>query len=297
MKKKTRDLVLAFGFLVFGGLILLGIGVYGGYMGYKLSRIIHQTEQYTTRNNIAQAGGVSSGDLLLFSANLGSSFEAALTGGITMLKTDSPWTHVSVAVRNPATGLLYSVELTLESSRGVSSPAASPTPPPSAALVRSGKTWCAAPGVTTYFGAGKGMCILPLGPRAQHYNGSIFVRKLLLPSVSFFDETAMWKAALDLLAVSYSREYNLAFFADIWHRIGIPGIPLMRVTSSDHPKSSSSAWICTDLVSSLLHQYGIFETPRSNMLPVDFGSEKENMPLAKGIHYDVEQPFIFSSAQ
>lgn len=235
------------------GLLLLSICGVAGYHGYRLSKIIHRADIVEHKASPIAITDVSPGDLLLFSSNIGKSAISAMSSIPTMLRTNSPWTHIALVARNPKTSLLYSVEFTLEPE---------------------------SPGF-----AGIGMGVMPLARRVKTYNGRVFSRALFHGKNNI--QGPLWDVVTQLLRdPSTPQSYRFTFLLAMWHRVGIPGIPM--IMPDENKTQPQKKWICTDFIAHLLHQIGVFDRYMEDMLPVDFGSAEQRMPLSPDCHYGPE---------
>lgn len=234
---------------VFG---ILGVG---GYIGYKLHQVSSVVKSFSETISIEE---LKTGDILLFTADITHSVSALIGGGLTMLRTNSPWTHVSVVVRHPETKQPYSIEYTLESTKPRS--------------------------------AGVGFGIMPVAARLANYNGSIFVRSLVLEKDI---DAEGWAETLELLATTGSTKYNFMIPFAIWDRVGLPCVP--AIAMSTKTKDDEDRLLCTDIVAKLLYKLGIFIAYERHLLPVDFGSDtKQKLTTAYSRERRLFLPECFS---
>jgi hypothetical protein len=167
----------------------------------------------------------------------------------TMVVTESPITHVGVVVRNPVSRLLYIVEVTLEGLRM------------------------------------RGCGIANLEARVSMYYGIVLWRKLHSSSDQSkqqeFDEKAFLLAQN---AVQKNFGYRYSFLLTMWNRFGPPMTPM----AMDFDNSADEDWICTDLVAWILEQLKIFLVAPVTLLPRDFHSITQRLPMNPDYYYGVE---------
>lgn len=280
---------------VVAGILVIALGIFCGYYGYRVSKLVHSLKDDSSSSCCCDERRASAGDILLYSIDLGSSFANGLSGAATMIRTNSPWTHVGLVVQNPQNEQLYTVEFTLEDNDALSG------------------------------GAGTGINIMPLQSRVDLYQGKVYSRRLMLsssappqkkgkkdklPSTAAAAATTqmiaqLWDETMKLLHMPHKKIYKFTFITDIWHRIGIPFLPALNLPTpladadnAEATAATASAWICTDIVAHLLHKVGVFTQFIPCMLPHDFASATERMPLNPNYMYSAreERVVVVSSA-
>lgn len=256
------------------------------YYGFTLSRISHQVHKFgfvvSSKKDSGSSSSIKddasipssplsnvcSGDLILFSVDLTYSPSNLITGGFTMLRTKSPWTHVAVAAVDPHTNIPYALEFVVETS--------------------------GAPNTMGY-----GLSLTPLVSRIKHYKGTVVTRALRRrsdgerPSAQFTQD--FWSAAQKMLMSCGGKQYAFDFIFSVWQRLGVSCIPPVALSEHSTVKdaleefASQDPWICTDIVSHILFTSNVFTRYLKNMLPHDFSSDRQDMPLSVDYQYDPEQ--------
>lgn len=231
--------------------LIVLFATFAGIYGYRLSRYVHSVDSLAvTPMSDALSGSVSlqTGDLILFSSRLN-----AMACIPTMVVTKSPITHLGVVVRNPATQLLYIVEVTLEGLRM------------------------------------RGCGLANLEARISLYCGIILWRKLYNSSDQRNDSEQRQEfdqKAFELAehCVQKNFGYRYSFLLTMWNRIGPPMTPM----PVDFDDSVDQDWICTDLVAWILERLHVFLVAPVTLLPRDFHSVTQRLPMNPDYYYGPE---------
>ena len=230
--------------------LIVLIATFAGIYGYRLSRYVHCVEGLEV---------TPTGNLLHFNASsiqtgdlilFSFRLNASLATIPTMVVTRSPITHLGLVIRNPDTQLLYLVEVTLE-------------------------------GLTM-----RGCGIANLEARVSMYPGIVLWRKLYSTSTKPSKKQELDEKAFQLAQYCVQRNfgYRYSFLLTMWNRIGPPMTPM----AVDFDNSVEEDWICTDLVAWILEQLKIFLVAPVTLLPRDFHSITQRLPMNPNYYYGVE---------
>jgi hypothetical protein len=233
--------------------LIVLFATFAGIYGYRLSQYVHSVDSLvvTPMSNVLSGPlSIQTGDLILFSSRLN-----AIACIPTMAVTKSPITHLGVVVRNPATQLLYIVEITLEGLR---------------------MTGCG---------------LANLEARMSLYCGLILWRKLYHSSDQSEDSDSKLQQAFDQKAFQLAQHcvqrnfgYRYSFLLTMWNRIGPPMTPM----PVDFDDSVDQDWICTDLVAWILERLTVFLVAPVTLLPRDFHSITQRLPMNPDYYYGPE---------
>lgn len=221
--------------------LVISIGIVGGFLGWKLARTTQELSAFPVEK--LSTYPFQNGDLLLFSSSIRNwvhSFDM-----IHMLMSDSPITHVGIAVQDPYTKLWRCWELAL----GGNIPE----------LIR----------------------LTNLHARVQSYRGTVLVRKLLGAKVPNSEKLYNYIAKILRNQKNNPKRYRASFYLNTYDRFVSFHPPLpMDYRAGTLPKQKE--WICTDLVNETYKALDVFQYADYNTWPCDFYSKTEKMPLKEG---------------
>lgn len=178
------------------------------------------------------------------------SFNAGLSSVVTMLATNCPYTHVGLVYEHPRTKHQYIFEVVLEKEF--------PT----------------------------NLSLTNLQHRIHTYNG-----KVLLRSLRYSPECArsggyekirdlMHEAVVEMIRNHHDATYRYTFMLAVsnrkwWH----PPMP---------QEFSSGTLACMDLVAKIYKKMGVFTHDKDDLLPQDFSSQTQNLPMSDDFWLDEE---------